>query len=191
MPAPKATPRIVRPERAPERHEVAAESLRKLLRKPAPEKKAAARLAGLVDFAVSARDERLEIAQDFGRGGEGGNAQQIGRGAVVEIMKAAASLQRKAQVGILLDPVEQAFEFVPMRTLGGDELLEIENHRSCRLFHAEIIGSRLRAEFLVGNDGKRDAVLLERERKLPQIVPREVMREVLVKIVHRGRRRDW
>src|SRR3712207_5751365 len=87
-----------------------------------------------MNFAVSAGDERLEVTQDLGREGDGGEAREISGGFLVKEMEAAQLRQIHAPLRIVFDALQLRLQLIPDRPLGGDELCDIDDHMSCRCF---------------------------------------------------------
>src|SRR5689334_2717905 len=88
----------------------------------------------LVDFTIRTCHQAFEIAAQFRFSRKGHDPAEIGRGALVEIMKATQLLQGKLCGHVGLETMQHRFEFGPIRPLGGDEFSEINDHKSCRCF---------------------------------------------------------
>jgi hypothetical protein len=82
----------------------------------------------LVEPAVGPRDETLEEACRLRLAREGLQFHQVGRGPLVEVIKAFRLVERRTAVGLVVLQPQQLRQFVPVAPLPGDELFHIENH---------------------------------------------------------------
>src|SRR5258705_11323693 len=102
--------------------------LRQRLKNPLQGPNPALALARLMNFAVTARNQVLEVTTGRRFGGERADPREVRGRALKEQMKLAKLIEGHAQVRIFLQLVEQALELSPVRPLGGDETLQINDH---------------------------------------------------------------
>src|SRR6185312_235018 len=108
-----------------------AKRLRPGLKEPYERRKARAFVARLVNFAIRARDEIFQEAPRFRLRRIRGELGEISGGAFVEFMEALHFFERHLRIRLHFDAVEHLFEFGPDGPLVGDELLQVDDHRSC------------------------------------------------------------
>src|SRR6267378_5651454 len=97
--------------------------LKKPLQRPNP----ALALTRLVNLAVTTRNQVLEVTPGRRFGGERADPREVCGRALKEQMKMAKLIEGHAQVRVFLQLGEQALELSPVRPLGGDETLQIND----------------------------------------------------------------
>src|SRR5262249_38560746 len=116
----------------PKRASVPAKCLWEGIEKPVKRREAVRFLSRLVNFAISPRHQRLEIATCLGLGGEGRYLRQVGRGPLIEIMKMLHLLESELECWIAREFVQERFQLAPMRPLTGEEFPKVDDHGNPR-----------------------------------------------------------
>ncbi len=109
----------------------AAESLGEGGEEPVHGTEAQGLAAGLVDLAVGAAHQRFEVAAEVVLARTGAEPGEIGGGSLVEVVQALKVLDPQGEDGLALDAGELGIEFAPERSFGIEEVLEVDDHRSC------------------------------------------------------------
>src|SRR6185436_1318176 len=107
-----------------------AERLREGVEKPVQRRNPMWFLARLVDFAVGPRDERLKVTPRLRLGSECRDLREAGGSALVEVMKVLQLFEAWLERGIVRQPVQDRFQFTPMRLFGCDEFPKVDDHRN-------------------------------------------------------------
>ena len=81
-----------------------------------------------METTVGFGDNSLDVAGSFDFAGKGVQLDEIGRGALVEVVKAFCLFQRLLVIAGLIIVLKQGRQFVPVWLLFGDELVEIKDH---------------------------------------------------------------
>src|SRR6266550_467728 len=85
-------------------------------------------LASLVDFSISSRDKAFEVTARFGFGRKSGDLGEVGRSALVKVMKVLDLFEGHFMVLLRFELVQSRFQRRPVRALTGDKFLEVDNH---------------------------------------------------------------
>src|SRR5437660_10530651 len=102
--------------------------LGQLLEKPLERPNPALALTRLVNLAVTARNQAFEVTTRRRFCREGADARKVGRRALKQQMKMAKLVEAHPQIRLGFKLVEQTLELNPVRPLGGEETLQINNH---------------------------------------------------------------
>src|SRR5262249_31346786 len=116
------------PHRQPKGARVPPEGLWQSLEEPDQRHQAMPPIAGLMDLAVSPRNQALQVTARVRLGCERVDFGQPGGGPFVEIMKPPDGAEIENLLGIDLHLVEQRFQFGPVGPFTGDEALEVDDH---------------------------------------------------------------
>src|SRR5450755_3046846 len=109
-----------------------AERARKSFHEPVPRIQPALFFASLVNFSIRARHQPFQIAADLRLAGEGFDLREVGRGALIQLVKLEQPRELHAPIGISLNAIERSFELRPMLAFLGEKPGEVNDHRSCR-----------------------------------------------------------
>src|SRR5581483_7423687 len=118
-------------ERDPKRRDAAPKRSRKRSCEPAPYAQLAISPAAGMDFAVCARNNTFEVTAEFDFAGECRELCQIGRAALIQLVKLEHLPQLEPVRHVSLQFAEHRFQTLPVRTLLRDEALQVDDHINC------------------------------------------------------------
>ena len=87
-----------------------------------------AALTGLVNFAVTAGNQILEVTPRGRFRGECADTGEIGRSALKQQVELSKIIEAHPQVGFSLQLIQQALELSPITSFGSEESWQIDDH---------------------------------------------------------------